>query len=225
MTYSEVCYSRLCGHSSLFLLINVLISVQMGNYLHYLSTFIGGFAVAFSGLYKLALLTLAVVPLIAIAGVLYTLALTGLTSQGQAAYSKAGIIAEQVRMCLEVYLSCKCSWLLQLKHECITFRSDSASDIICEMLARLQAVSQVRTVYAFVGESKTLQSYTTALRANRALGYKGGMAKGLGIGVTYGLLYGAWALLLWFGGVLVRKGDGNGGKVLSTIFAVIIGGM
>eukprot|EP00246_Nothoceros_aenigmaticus_P000167 TRINITY_DN1022_c0_g1_i1.p1 TRINITY_DN1022_c0_g1~~TRINITY_DN1022_c0_g1_i1.p1 ORF type:complete len:1043 (+),score=224.73 TRINITY_DN1022_c0_g1_i1:192-3131(+) len=51
------------------------------------------------------------------------------------------------------------------------------------------------------------------------------MAKGLGVGVTYGLLFGAWALLLWYGGVLVRDETANGGKVLSTVFAVIIGGI
>lgn len=88
-----------------------------------------------------------------------------------------------------------------------------------------QAISEVRTVYAFVGESKTLESYSSALQSTLQLGYKGGMAKGLGVGVTYGLLFGAWALLLWYGGVLVRDESANGGKILTTIFAVIIGGM
>lgn len=64
--------------------------------MHYMATFVGGFAVAFSSLYKLALVTLAVVPAIAVAGIFYTYAITGLTSKSQSAYAKAGSIAEQV---------------------------------------------------------------------------------------------------------------------------------
>lgn len=68
----------------------------MGNFIHYVVTFIAGFAVGFSSLWKLALVTLAVVPAIATAGGLYAYALTGLTSKSQQAYAEAGGIAEQV---------------------------------------------------------------------------------------------------------------------------------
>lgn len=88
-----------------------------------------------------------------------------------------------------------------------------------------QAIAQVRTVYSFVGETRAVESYSKALQTTLKLGYKGGMAKGLGMGVTYGVLFCSWALLLWYAGTLVRNGSTNGGKALSTIFAVIIGGM
>lgn len=68
----------------------------MGNFIHYIVTFITGFAIGFSSLWKLALVTLAVVPAIAIAGGMYAYALTGLTSRSQQAYAEAGGIAEQV---------------------------------------------------------------------------------------------------------------------------------
>lgn len=48
-------------------------------------------------LWKLALVTLAVVPAIALAGGFYAYALTGLTSKSQQAYGKASVVAEQVK--------------------------------------------------------------------------------------------------------------------------------
>ncbi|KAG0586096.1 hypothetical protein KC19_2G063800 [Ceratodon purpureus] len=168
--------------SSDTLLVQDAISEKMGNFIHFIVTFIAGFAVGFSSLWKLALVTLAVVPIIATAGGFYAFTLTGLTSKSQQAYAEAGGIAEQ-------------------------------------------SIAQVRTVYSFVGEKKATDSYATALQRSLKLGYQGGLAKGLGMGTTYGTLFCCWALLLWYGGVLVRNGEANGGKALSTIFAVIIGGI
>lgn len=71
-------------------------NVQMGNFIHFLTTFVAGFAIGFSSLWKLALVTLAVVPAIAMAGGFYAYTLTGLTSKSQQAYAEAGGIAEQV---------------------------------------------------------------------------------------------------------------------------------
>lgn len=93
------------------------------------------------------------------------------------------------------------------------------------MVFLVQAIAQVRTVYSFVGEARAVESYSKALQAALKLGYKGSLAKGLGMGTTYGVLFCCWALLLWYAGTLVRSGVTNGGKALSTIFAVIIGGM
>ena len=57
-------------------------------------------SVGFITVWKLALLTLAVVPLIALFGVVHTITLTKLSSKSQDAYSEAGNIAEQVLNCL-----------------------------------------------------------------------------------------------------------------------------
>lgn len=168
--------------SSDTLLVQDAISEKMGNFMHYIVTFLSGFIIGFTLLWKLALVTLAVVPAIALAGGFYAYALTGLTSKSQQAYAEAGGIAEQ-------------------------------------------NISQVRTVYSFVGEQKATQSFSNALQGSLKLGYQSGLAKGLGMGTTYGVLFCCWALLLWYGGVIVRHGEANGGKALSTIFTVIIGGI
>lgn len=69
-----------------------------------------------------------------------------------------------------------------------------------------------------------MQSYSNALRRTLKLGYQSGVAKGIGIGVTYLVLLCSYGLFLWYGGVLVRKGEATGGEALSTIFCVIYGG-
>lgn len=88
-----------------------------------------------------------------------------------------------------------------------------------------QAISQVRTVYSFVGEKKAVESYSKSLNNALALGKKSGLAKGVGVGFTYGLLFCAWALLLWYASILVRHKDTNGGKAFTTIINVIFSGL
>jgi ATP-binding cassette, subfamily B (MDR/TAP), member 1 len=89
----------------------------------------------------------------------------------------------------------------------------------------VQAIAQVRTVYSFVGESKTLNSYSDAIQNTLKLGYKAGMAKGLGIGSTYGIACMSWALVFWYAGVFIRNGQTDGGKAFTAIFSAIVGGM
>lgn len=72
------------------------ISEKVGNFFHFISRFVAGFAVGFSTVWQLSLVTLAIVPLIALAGGLYAFAVTGLMSRSRQAYIKAGGIAEEV---------------------------------------------------------------------------------------------------------------------------------
>ncbi|KAJ6847366.1 ABC transporter B family member 19-like [Iris pallida] len=88
-----------------------------------------------------------------------------------------------------------------------------------------QAIAQVRTVYSFVGESKALNAYSEAIQNTLKLGYKAGMAKGLGIGCTYGIACMSWALVFWYAGVFIRNGQTDGGKAFTAIFSAIVGGM
>jgi ATP-binding cassette subfamily B (MDR/TAP) protein 1 len=69
--------------------------VQVGNYIHYMSMFVTGFAVGFSAEWKLVLVTLAVVPAIAITGSFHAALFTG-RSKSQQEYWEAVSIAEQV---------------------------------------------------------------------------------------------------------------------------------
>lgn len=164
------------------LLVQDAISEKVGNFIHYLSTFLAGLVVGFVSAWRLALLSVAVIPGIAFAGGLYAYTLTGLTSKSRESYANAGIIAEQ-------------------------------------------AIAQVRTVYSYVGESKALNSYSDAIQNTLKLGYKAGMAKGLGLGCTYGIACMSWALVFWYAGVFIRNGQTDGGKAFTAIFSAIVGGM
>jgi len=61
-----------------------------------MATFVTGFVVGFTAVWQLALVTLAVVPLIAIIGGTHAATLSKLSSKSQAALSQAGNIVEQV---------------------------------------------------------------------------------------------------------------------------------
>lgn len=82
------------AYSALFL---ICFFEQVGNFIHYLSTFLAGLVVGFVAAWRLALLSVAVIPGIAFAGGLYAYTLTGLTSKSRESYANAGIIAEQVK--------------------------------------------------------------------------------------------------------------------------------
>lgn len=63
-----------------------------------MARFIAGFAVGFSSVWQLTLVTLAVVPLMAAAGGTYAAIMIGLTGKSQKAYAEAGKIAEEVQL-------------------------------------------------------------------------------------------------------------------------------
>jgi hypothetical protein len=127
---------------------------------------------------------------------------------------------------LAIYCSSIDVWTRRASHKAPTHFDFMALLVMVDFVAfDWQALAQIRTVHSFVGEQKAVQAYSNSLQRTLKLGYQGGCAKGLGMGITYSVLFCCWALLLWYGGVLVRNGEANGGKALSTIFAVIVGGM
>ncbi|KAL9323444.1 hypothetical protein ACSQ67_008301 [Phaseolus vulgaris] len=208
------------------LLVQDAISEKVGNFIHYLSTFLAGLVVGFVSAWRLALLSVAVIPGIAFAGGLYAYTLTGLTSKSRESYANAGIIAEQYMERMLFF------------HMNLRLISSSVAVFVCEndvlscgalMKVPSQlfslAIAQARTVYSYVGESKALNSYSDAIQNTLKLGYKAGMAKGLGLGCTYGIACMSWALVFWYAGVFIRNGQTDGGKAFTAIFSAIVGGM
>ncbi|GFZ17136.1 P-glycoprotein 2 [Actinidia rufa] len=64
--------------------------------MHYISRFIAGFAIGFLRVWQISLVTLSIVPLIAIAGGVYAFVATGLIARVRKSYVNAGEIAEEV---------------------------------------------------------------------------------------------------------------------------------
>lgn len=88
-----------------------------------------------------------------------------------------------------------------------------------------QAVSYIRTLYAFTNETLAKYSYATSLQATLRYGILISLVQGLGLGFTYGLAICSCALQLWVGRFLVTHGKAHGGEIITALFAVILSGL
>ncbi|KAF6157844.1 hypothetical protein GIB67_003744 [Kingdonia uniflora] len=87
-----------------------------------------------------------------------------------------------------------------------------------------QAISSIRTVYSFVGESKTMNEFSAALQGCLKYGMKQGLVKGVAIG-SNGITFAIWALMAWYGSRLVMYHDVKGGTVFAVGTVMNIGGI
>ncbi|KAM0935671.1 putative ABC-type xenobiotic transporter [Dioscorea sansibarensis] len=158
------------------------ISELMGKIVHCMSRFIVGSAIGFIHIWQISLVTLSVVPLIAVSGAIFAYATAGFVAKVQKSCVEAGEIAEEV-------------------------------------------IGNIRTVQAFVGEEKAVKSYMNALSKGYRYGMKVALAKGLGLGSVYAVLFCSWALLIWFTSGIVHKGICNGGEAFTTIIIVFVAGL
>ncbi|KAH8513874.1 hypothetical protein H0E87_006935 [Populus deltoides] len=72
------------------------ISEKVGNFMHYISRFLGGFIIGFVRIWQISLVTLSIVPLIALAGGIYAYITIGLIAKVRKSYVKASQVAEEV---------------------------------------------------------------------------------------------------------------------------------
>ncbi|XP_031490564.1 ABC transporter B family member 11-like [Nymphaea colorata] len=77
------------------ILIQDAMGEKVGKFVQLVSTFFGGFVIAFSKGWLLTLVMLASIPLIVIAGGAMSITISRLSTRGQAAYAEAGIVVEQ----------------------------------------------------------------------------------------------------------------------------------
>nr|VDD38689.1 unnamed protein product [Brassica oleracea] len=87
-----------------------------------------------------------------------------------------------------------------------------------------QAISSVRTVYAFSGERKTISNFSAALQGSVKLGIRQGLAKGITIG-SNGITFAMWGFMSWYGSRMVMYHGAQGGTVFAVAAAVAIGGV
>ncbi|CAJ1778786.1 unnamed protein product [Sphenostylis stenocarpa] len=87
-----------------------------------------------------------------------------------------------------------------------------------------QAISSIRTVYSFVGESKTMNAFSNALQGTVKLGLKQGWAKGLAIG-SNGVVFAIWSFMCYYGSRLVIYHGVKGGTVFAVGASIAVGGL
>ena len=78
------------------LLIQEAISDKAGVLIQYSTTFVAGFAIGFTSGWRMALVILSVVPVLAVCGAFMGTIMSRLATKGQAAYANAGAVAEEV---------------------------------------------------------------------------------------------------------------------------------
>lgn len=77
-----------------------------------------------------------------------------------------------------------------------------------------QALSYIRTLYAFTNETLAKYSYATSLQATLRYGIFISLVQGLGLGFTYGLAICSCALQIWVGRFLITHEKAHGGEIL-----------
>lgn len=87
-----------------------------------------------------------------------------------------------------------------------------------------QAVSSIRTVYAFAGESKTLSEFSKSLEGSVKLGLRQGLAKGLAIG-SNSIVFAIWSFMAYYGSRMVMYHGYQGGTVYVVGTAITYGGV
>ncbi|KAF4666751.1 (ABC) transporter [Perkinsus chesapeaki] len=94
-----------------------------------------------------------------------------------------------------------------------------------------EVLSSIRTVTMMGTQKREVERYGKSLEEARKGGTRLGCQAGLGLGLTFGAIYGSYALTFWYGGTLVRDGvfndftdkPYNGGDVLTIFFSLIMG--
>ncbi|KAH0457796.1 hypothetical protein IEQ34_013111 [Dendrobium chrysotoxum] len=85
-----------------------------------------------------------------------------------------------------------------------------------------QAISSIRTVYAFRAERCTTYAFSTSLQSSLNMGLNQGLAKSLALGCS-SITYLIWALIVWYNGRLVLYHGAKGGTALSTGMGIVMG--
>ncbi|XP_077510416.1 ATP-dependent translocase ABCB1-like isoform X2 [Amblyomma americanum] len=153
---------------------------KVGLFIHYLSTFVTGFATGFVESWELTLVIMSVTPLLAFASAFLGNMVSQSAAKEQEKYAQAGGVA-------------------------------------------LEVLSKIRTVAAFCAQYSELQRYMTALEAGKTAARRKYVAMAFGFGLTFVVLYGAYALAFWYSSVLVAASRLDPGRAFIVFFAVMVG--
>ncbi|XP_044467495.1 ABC transporter B family member 15-like isoform X2 [Mangifera indica] len=86
-----------------------------------------------------------------------------------------------------------------------------------------QAISSITAVYSFVGETKTINEFSSALEILVELGVTQGLAKGWAVG-SNSIVYAIWSFVAYYGARLVMYHGAHGGTVFAVANATSNGG-
>nr|XP_017256722.1 PREDICTED: ABC transporter B family member 13-like [Daucus carota subsp. sativus] len=86
-----------------------------------------------------------------------------------------------------------------------------------------QTISQIKTVYAFVGENSAVKSFTERMERQLVLSKGEALIKGVGTGMFQTVTFCSWSLIVWVGAVVVVAKRSTGGDVLAAVMSILFG--
>ncbi|PON52778.1 ABC transporter [Trema orientale] len=87
-----------------------------------------------------------------------------------------------------------------------------------------QAISSIRTVYAFVGEKSIVAEFCAALNRSTKFGLRQGLVKGLAIGSNANTFV-IWSFMSYYGSRLVISHGAQGGTIFAAGLSIVQGGI
>ncbi|KAJ4722938.1 ABC transporter B family protein [Melia azedarach] len=86
-----------------------------------------------------------------------------------------------------------------------------------------QIISQIKTVFAFVGESRAIMSFSACMDKQITISKGEALIKGVGTGMFQSVSFCSWALVIWVGAVVVTAHRSTGGEVLAAVMSILFG--
>ncbi|MED6209404.1 hypothetical protein PIB30_054346 [Stylosanthes scabra] len=86
-----------------------------------------------------------------------------------------------------------------------------------------QTISHIKTVYAFVGESSAVKSFTENMDEQFQISKGEALVKGVGTGMFQTVSFCSWALIVWVGAVVVTAGRAKGGDIIAAVMSILFG--
>lgn len=92
---------------------------------------------------------------------------------------------------------------------------------VCES----QTISQIKTVYAFVGEICAIKSFSKSMEKQYLISKGEALVKGLGTGMFQTITFCSWALIVWVGAFIVSAKRASGGDMIAAVMSILFGAM
>ncbi|KAF9603774.1 hypothetical protein IFM89_037860 [Coptis chinensis] len=86
-----------------------------------------------------------------------------------------------------------------------------------------QTISQIKTVFAFVGEHSAINSFSECMEKQVKLSKREALIKGIGTGMFQSVTFCSWALMVWIGAVAVAAKKSRGGDTIAAVMSILFG--
>lgn len=88
-----------------------------------------------------------------------------------------------------------------------------------------QMLSQIKTVFAFVGETKAIKSFSECMDTQFRISKREALIKGVGTGLFQTVTTCCWALIIWVGAIVVAAKRSSGGYIIAAVMCILFGAM